>query len=56
MVNRSKIPDAKDFQGSGNGGAPNQVIEKKLPFSEDICKPVPSPAWPGVEGKPEFVK
>lgn len=57
-INRSGVRDAKDFQGSRgneNKDAPNQVMEKKLPFLEDICKLVPLPTSPKVQGKPEFV-
>ena len=53
-INRSKLRDGKDIR-SENGDVPNQVIVKKLPSLEEICKLVPLPTSPEVEGKPEFV-
>ena len=42
-------------KGGKDEDAPNQVIEKKLAFLEDIWKLVPWPTCPGMEGKPEMV-
>ena len=58
-INRSKVR-CEGFSGihslgSENGDAPNQVMERELPFLEDICKLVPLPTSPEAEGKPDIV-
>ena len=62
-INASSCPENQSIESQGregyqereNGGAPNQVIVRKLPSLEEICKLVPLPTSPEVEGKPEFV-